>query len=188
MRSDFPSPLIYLWSNPYVGSGLQRTLRYRRRDNFLTGGEAALANGESDRRGKKQFVERAKVFGDLTIAHRLQKKRRTHHTNQAVSRATQTEGPSRVSGTNYRCLGCVEHRLSWYHKEIWNGCDSILGFLILVQWSYVTCHPMPFPAASGQRDDTTVPLNRNLSTIGYFAPCHYFWYISSSTYFSNYDR
>jgi transposase-like protein len=62
--------------------GISENTLYRWRDDFLTGGEAALANGKSkaDPRErqiielKKQLGERDKVIGELTIANRLLKK------------------------------------------------------------------------------------------------------------------
>ena len=62
--------------------GLSENTLYRWRDAFLTGGEAALANGQGkadprDRRIaelNKQLGERDKVIGELTIANRLLKK------------------------------------------------------------------------------------------------------------------
>lgn len=62
--------------------GISENTLYRWRDDFLTGGEAALANGKSkaDPRQrqiielKKQLDERDKVIGELTIANRLLKK------------------------------------------------------------------------------------------------------------------
>jgi len=62
--------------------GLSENTLYRWRDDFLTGGEAALANGKGkadprERRIaelKKQLDERDQVIGELTIANRLLKK------------------------------------------------------------------------------------------------------------------
>ena len=62
--------------------GLSENTLYRWRDDFLTGGEAALANGKGkadprERRIaelKKQLDERDKVIGERTIANRLLKK------------------------------------------------------------------------------------------------------------------
>jgi transposase-like protein len=61
---------------------LSENTLYRWRDAFLTGGEAALADGQDkadprDRRIaelNKQLGERDKVIGELTIANRLLKK------------------------------------------------------------------------------------------------------------------
>lgn len=62
--------------------GVSENTLYRWRDDFMTGGEAALANGKgkADPRErqiaelKKQLSERDKVIGELTIANRLLKK------------------------------------------------------------------------------------------------------------------
>ena len=62
--------------------GISENTLYRWRDDFLTGGEAALVNGKgkADPRErqiielKKQLGERDKVIGELTIANRLLKK------------------------------------------------------------------------------------------------------------------
>ena len=62
--------------------GLSENTLYRWRDDFLTGGEAALANGKgkADPRErqiaelKKQLGERDQIIGELTIANRLLKK------------------------------------------------------------------------------------------------------------------
>ena len=62
--------------------GISENTLYRWRDDFLTGGEAALANGKGkadprERRIaelKKQLDERDKVIGERTIANRLLKK------------------------------------------------------------------------------------------------------------------
>ena len=62
--------------------GLSENPLYRWRDDFLTGGEAALANGKgkADPRErqiaelKKQLGERDQIIGELTIANRLLKK------------------------------------------------------------------------------------------------------------------
>jgi transposase-like protein len=62
--------------------GISENTLYRWRDDFMTGGEAALANGKgkADPRErqiaelKKQLSERDKVIGELTIANRLLKK------------------------------------------------------------------------------------------------------------------
>jgi len=62
--------------------GISENTLYRWRDDFMTGGEAALANGKgkTDPRNrqiaelKKQLSERDKVIGELTIANRLLKK------------------------------------------------------------------------------------------------------------------
>ena len=62
--------------------GIAEGTLYRWRDEFLTAGEAALANGKNkaDARErqivelKKDLVERDKVIGELTIANRILKK------------------------------------------------------------------------------------------------------------------
>ena len=62
--------------------GISENTLYRWREEFITGGEAALANGKckADSRDrqmaelKKQLDERDKVIGELTIANRLLKK------------------------------------------------------------------------------------------------------------------
>ncbi len=62
--------------------GLSENTMYRWRDDFLAGGEAALANGkgQADPRErqiaelKKQLGERDQIIGELTIANRLLKK------------------------------------------------------------------------------------------------------------------
>jgi transposase-like protein len=62
--------------------GVSEHTLYRWRDDFLTGGEAALASGkgQSDPRErenaelKKQLAERDRVIGELTIANRVLKK------------------------------------------------------------------------------------------------------------------
>jgi transposase-like protein len=62
--------------------GISENTLYRWRDDFLTGGEAALANGKgkADPRErqmaelKKQLGERDQIIGELTIANRLLKK------------------------------------------------------------------------------------------------------------------
>ncbi len=62
--------------------GISENTLYRWRDEFLTAGEAALANGKGkgDPRNrqiaelKKQLGERDRVIGELTIANRILKK------------------------------------------------------------------------------------------------------------------
>jgi len=62
--------------------GISENTLYRWRDEFITAGEAALANGKgkADPRDrqiaelKKQLDDRDKVVGELTIANRLLKK------------------------------------------------------------------------------------------------------------------
>ena len=62
--------------------GISENTLYRWRDEFMTAGEAALANGKgkADPRDRqigaltKQLGERDKVIGELTIANRLLKK------------------------------------------------------------------------------------------------------------------
>jgi transposase-like protein len=62
--------------------GVSENTLYRWRDDFVTAGEAALANGKgkADPRDrqiaelKKQLDDRDKVVGELTIANRLLKK------------------------------------------------------------------------------------------------------------------
>jgi transposase-like protein len=62
--------------------GISENTLYRWRDEFLSAGEAALANGKNkaDARDrqigelKKDLIERDKVIGELTIANRLLKK------------------------------------------------------------------------------------------------------------------
>ena len=62
--------------------GISENTLYRWRDEFLTAGQAALANGKGkadprDRQVaelKKQLVERDRVIGELTIANRILKK------------------------------------------------------------------------------------------------------------------
>ena len=98
--------------------GISENTLYRWRDEFVVAGEVALANGKGkaeprDRQIaelKKQLGERDKVIGELTIANRIQKKRRTSRTNRAVSRGTQADGQSGFNCANHECVGCVEHR------------------------------------------------------------------------------
>ena len=62
--------------------GISENILYRWRDEFMTAGEAALANGrgKADPRDrqlaemKKQLGQRDKVIGELTIANRILKK------------------------------------------------------------------------------------------------------------------
>ncbi len=60
--------------------GISDATLYRWRDEFLAGGEAALAKGGldgSDRRIKeleRQLAERDQVIGEITIANRILKK------------------------------------------------------------------------------------------------------------------
>lgn len=62
--------------------GISEQTLYRWRDEFLAGGQAALASGKGqndprDRRIeelKKQLTERDQVIGELTIANRVLKK------------------------------------------------------------------------------------------------------------------
>ena len=62
--------------------GVSEGTLYRWRDEFLAGGEAALANGKGQADGRdreiaelrKQLEERDMVIGELTIANRLFKK------------------------------------------------------------------------------------------------------------------
>lgn len=62
--------------------GVSEPTLYRWRDEFLAGGEAALANGKggSDARDreirdlKSQLEERDQVIGELTVANRIFKK------------------------------------------------------------------------------------------------------------------
>ena len=62
--------------------GVSENSLYRWRDEFMSAGEAALANGKGkadprDRRIaelKKQLFERDRVIGELTIANRVLKK------------------------------------------------------------------------------------------------------------------
>ena len=62
--------------------GISENTLYRWRDEFMTAGEAALANGngKADPRDrqiselKKQLGQRDKVIGELTIANRILKK------------------------------------------------------------------------------------------------------------------
>jgi transposase-like protein len=62
--------------------GVSEHTLYRWRDEFLAGGEAALASGkgQSDPRErengelKRQLAERDRVIGELTIANRVLKK------------------------------------------------------------------------------------------------------------------
>ena len=62
--------------------GVSEHTLYRWRDDFLAGGQAALASGkgQSDPRDrenvelKKQLAERDQVIGELTIANRILKK------------------------------------------------------------------------------------------------------------------
>jgi transposase-like protein len=62
--------------------GISENTLYRWRDDFLTGGEAALTNGngKADPRErqiaelKKQLGKRDQIIGELTIANRLLKK------------------------------------------------------------------------------------------------------------------
>ena len=65
--------------------GVSEQTLYRWRDEFLAGGEAALSNGKNraDPRErevkelKKDLAGRDQVIGELTIANRILKKRRT---------------------------------------------------------------------------------------------------------------
>ena len=62
--------------------GVSEQTLYRWRDEFLAGGEAALANGKGEadprdreiRELKKQVEGRDQVIGELTIANRILKK------------------------------------------------------------------------------------------------------------------
>ena len=62
--------------------GISENTLYRWRDEFMTAGEAALANrkGKADPRNRqiaelrKQLSERDRVIGELTIANRILKK------------------------------------------------------------------------------------------------------------------
>ena len=62
--------------------GVSEQTLYRWRDEFLAGGEAALANGEGGtdsrereiRELKKEVERRDQVIGELTIANRILKK------------------------------------------------------------------------------------------------------------------
>jgi len=62
--------------------GISENTLYRWRDEFLTAGEMALANGKNKADGrdrqiaelKKDLIERDKVIGELTIANRILKK------------------------------------------------------------------------------------------------------------------
>jgi len=62
--------------------GVSEHTLYRWRDDFLAGGEAALASGKGQRDPqnrenaelKKQLAERDRVIGELTIANRVLKK------------------------------------------------------------------------------------------------------------------
>jgi transposase-like protein len=62
--------------------GVSENTLYRQRDEFMTAGEAALANGRGkadprDRRMadlRRQLFERDRVIGELTIANRILKK------------------------------------------------------------------------------------------------------------------
>jgi len=64
--------------------GISDVTLYRWRDEFLAGGEAALANGRGKADGharqipelEKALAERDRVIGELTIANRILKKRR----------------------------------------------------------------------------------------------------------------
>ena len=63
-------------------SGVSEQTLYRWRDEFLAGGEAALANGKGGadsrdreiRELKKEVERRDQVIGELTIANRILKK------------------------------------------------------------------------------------------------------------------
>jgi transposase-like protein len=65
--------------------GVSEQTLYRWRDDFLAGGEAALANGKGGtdsrdreiRELKKEVERRDQVIGELTIANRILKKQRT---------------------------------------------------------------------------------------------------------------
>jgi len=62
--------------------GISEQTLYRWRDEFLTGGEAALSNGKGgadprereNRELKKELGRRDQVIGELTIANRILKK------------------------------------------------------------------------------------------------------------------
>jgi transposase-like protein len=62
--------------------GISEQTLYRWRDEFLTGGEAALSNGKGgadhrereNRELKKEMGRRDQVIGELTIANRILKK------------------------------------------------------------------------------------------------------------------
>lgn len=62
--------------------GISEPTLYRWRDEFLTGGEAALTNGKGQADGrdreirelKAQLEQRDQVIGELTIANRILKK------------------------------------------------------------------------------------------------------------------
>jgi|GEM_PF-1472241 len=62
--------------------GISENTLYRRRDDFMAAGEAALAGGrnKADARDRqvaelnKELAERDKIIGELTIANRILKK------------------------------------------------------------------------------------------------------------------
>jgi transposase len=62
--------------------GVSEQTLYRWRDEFLSGGEAALAHGKNgadsrdreNRELREQLAERDQVIGELTVANRLLKK------------------------------------------------------------------------------------------------------------------
>ena len=80
--------------------GIAEGTLYRWRDEFLAAGEAALANrkNKADARDrqiaelKKDLIERDKVIGELTIANRILKKRRTACINRTISSGTKRYG------------------------------------------------------------------------------------------------
>ena len=71
-----------------------------KRYKFMAAGQAAMANGKNkaDARDrqiaefKKDIIERDKVIGELTIANRILKKRRTICINRTISAGTQRYG------------------------------------------------------------------------------------------------
>lgn len=83
--------------------GISEQTLYRWRDEFLAGGEAALANGKNGADGRDreirelraQLEERNLVIGELTVANRLLK-------NSRARRADGRSAASRGGGTGWQ--------------------------------------------------------------------------------------
>src|SRR6266550_6855988 len=88
--------------------GVSEQTLYRWRDEFLAGGEAALAGGKNgnDARAREnqelraQLAERDLVIGELTVANRLLKKftGESHSPPSSVARSAKSSGRRRSCG------------------------------------------------------------------------------------------